>query len=179
MYIQTGDTNKKMYGFGRYLSTISTSSKVIKRLTHYGGALKKSKNNRRVKGNDDDSSLPDFPTLLRTLYKKVHPDLLRARSPIEADANDSSMKELNGVLSSIKVYNEYPPAMVKQISFYVKAPGTDELRKVSLTLRTAGGDCKRLLMSTFEDFFIRTGVHNGAFRWGADYFPKDPPPNAP
>ena len=38
---------------------------------------------------------------------------------MEADVNDSSMKELNGVLSSIKVYGEHPPAMVKNITFYV------------------------------------------------------------
>ena len=145
----------------------------MKRYTHYG-VKKNSNKNRGRKGHQDDESLPEFSTLMRSLYKKVHPDILRARSPIEADVNDSSMKELNGVLSSIKGYNEYPPAMIKQILFYVKAPGSDELKKVSLTLRTAGGDCKRLLMNIFEDFFIRTGVHTGPFRWGSEYFPQDP-----
>ena len=139
--------------------------------------LYQSKSNRSrkgSKGNKEDETLPDFPALLRNLYKKVHPDLLRARSPIEADINDSSMKELNGVLSTLKGYNEYPPAMVKNISFYVKGTGSDELKKVNLTLRTAGGDCKRLLMNTFEDFFFRTGVHTGPFRWGSEYFPQSP-----
>ena len=66
--------------------------------------------------------------------------------------------------------------MVKNISFYVKSQGGDpeELKKVSLQLRTAGGDCRRLLRSTFQDFFSRTGVHVGPFRWGPEYFPTSP-----
>ena len=132
-----------------------------------------------TKGNlESDESLPVFPNLLRNFYKKVHPDLLRAQSPMEADVNDSSMKELNGVLSSIKVYGEHPPAMVKNITFYVRGYSDNgngnELKKVSLQLKTAGGDCKRLLMSTFQDFFGRTGVHSGPFRWGEEHFPAQP-----
>ena len=51
----------------------------------------------------EDESLPLFPVLLRGFYKRVHPDLLRAQSPVEAGVNDSSMKELNSVLSTVKV----------------------------------------------------------------------------
>ena len=129
---------------------------------------------------ESDETLPVFPNLLRSFYKRVHPDLLRAHSPMEADVNDSSMKELNGVLSSIKVYNEHPPAMVKNIVFYVKSSGSksessrDALKNVNLQLKTAGGDCKRSLMKTFQDFFDRTGVHTGPFRWGNEYFPSEP-----
>ena len=127
---------------------------------------------------ESDESLPLFPTLLRNFYKKVHPDLLRAQSPMEAEVNDSSMKELNGVLSSIKVYNEHPPAMVKNIAFYVKgSSGGSGLTKVNLQLKTAGGDCKRSLMRTFQDFFSRTGVHTGPFSWGHEYFPSGPKNN--
>ena len=131
---------------------------------------------QNYKGNvESDESLPVFPNLLRSFYKKVHPDLLRAQSPMEAEVNDTSMKELNGVLSSIKVYNEHPPAMVKNIAFYVKGNNSNKgLTKVNLQLKTAGGDCKRSLMGTFQDFFTRTGVHTGPFRWGNDYFPAEP-----
>ena len=29
-------------------------------------------------------------------------------------------------------------------------------------------------MSTFQDFFGRTGVHSGPFRWGEEHFPAQP-----
>lgn len=129
---------------------------------------------RSPKGNENDESLPDFPSLLRKFYLKIHPDLLRAKAPLEADLNDSSMKDLNGVLSTLKGYNEYPAAMNKQITFYMTVKGSDDLQKITLTLRTAGGDCKRLLMKIFEEFFARTGIHSGSFRWGGEYFPSNP-----
>ena len=63
--------------------------------------------------------------------------------------------------------------MVKNVTFYMKELGdSGNLKKVSLQLRTAGGDCRRLLQSTFQEFFSKTGVHSGPFRWGPEYFPS-------
>ena len=84
------------------------------------------------------------------------------------------MKDLNGVLTTLKVYNEYPAAMNKQITFYMTVKGSNDLQRITLSLRTAGGDCKRLLMKTFEEFFTRTAIHSGPFRWGSEYFPSSP-----
>ena len=146
----------------------------LNKLSYTSSTIQKKKSKRGNRFNDSDLSLPEFPSLIRNLFKKIHPDILRARSPLEADINDSSIKELNGVLSTLKIYNQFPPVMSKTIIFYVKSNDSNDLSQVSLTLNTSGGDCKRMLMTTFESFFKKTGVHTGSFRWGNEYFPSQP-----
>lgn len=131
---------------------------------------------RRNQKIEDLSSLPEFQHLLRQLYKKSHPDLLRASNPDFAEINDTSMQLLNGLLSTIKVYNENPTAMVKAIPFYVRNGQT--IDKIDLKIRTCGGDSRRSLTNSFEDFFfnaqiIDSKVEKGKvpFIWGKDYFP--------
>jgi hypothetical protein len=126
--------------------------------------------------NQDLSPLPQFQHLLRQLYKKSHPDLLRASNPDFAVTNDTSFQLLNGILSTIKVYNEHPAAMVKAIPFYVRNGVIIE--KIDLKIRTGGGFCRRALTVSFEEFFIKaqvidTKVAKGKepFVWDKDYFP--------
>jgi len=45
--------------------------------------------------SNNDSNLPEFQVLLRQLYKKSHPDLLRSSFPSESIINDNSMQLLN------------------------------------------------------------------------------------
>jgi Domain of unknown function (DUF4460) len=123
-----------------------------------------------VKGPE---TIPDFHELLRQLYRKSHPDLLRASHPQFAEVNDSSMQLLNGILSTIKKYNEYPAQIVKTIPFHIR---DGEVIKIAhLKIQTAGGDCRRSLSTSFQNFFLDVGITNketgGSFSWGKDYFP--------
>ena len=117
--------------------------------------------------------VPDFHELLRQLYRKSHPDLLRASHPQLAEVNDSSMQLLNGILSTIKKYNEYPAQIVKTIPFHIR--DGQEIKLAHLRIQTAGGDCRRALSTSFQDFFLAVGITNketgGNFSWGKDYFP--------
>jgi len=45
-----------------------------------------------VNQSSNEENLPDFQSLLRSVYKKTHPDLLRASFPNEAITNDESMQ---------------------------------------------------------------------------------------
>jgi len=128
--------------------------------------------------NPDSSSLPEFQHLLRQLYRKSHPDLLRASHPDFAVINDTSMQLLNGLLSTIKVYNENPKAMVKSIPFHVR--NDQIIEKIDLKIRTSGGDCKRALTASFEEFFVNAQIIDSKvakgkepFIWGKDYFPTE------
>jgi len=38
-------------------------------------------------------------------------------------------------------------------------------------IKTAGGDSRKSLSKSFEQFFEEIGVHKGKFKWGPDYFP--------
>lgn len=116
----------------------------------------------------DDSSLPLFSTLMKKLYMKSHPDLLRAVSEEKATVNDASMQIINGILSTVKENKEFPVASTQSIPFYVRN-GT-EYDLMELRIRTGGGDCRHQLAACFEDFFARTGIHDGRFNWGNDYF---------
>ena len=155
------------------------------RRTYMKHASKYHKNNvrKRVIGGDsistslkDDAEYPIFANLLRQLYRRAHPDILRSANPEYAQINDSSMQLLNGILSTIKQYNEYPSQIIKTIPFYMKSSdGT--LRLVNLSIRTAGGDCRRSMMSSFESFFIDAEIlqrNNAFFVWGKEYFPTEP-----
>lgn len=128
---------------------------------------------------EDAVALPEFQVLLRQLYRKSHPDLLRASHPSAAEVNDSSMQLLNGILTTIKKYNEYPAQIVKTIPFYMKSG--DDLIVVNLKIQTAGGDCRRALTGSFREFFFDTGIiqskTGSQFSWGKDYFPIVPGEN--
>ena len=117
--------------------------------------------------------LPEFQHLLRQLYRKSHPDLIRASHPELAEVNDSSMQLLNGILTTVKKYNEYPPQIVKSIPFHVRKG--ENLELVHLNIKTAGGDCRRSLFTSFKNFFLASGVttaeEGGDFEWGKNYFP--------
>ena len=128
---------------------------------------------------DNAVTLPEFQVLLRQLYRKSHPDLLRASHPEAAEVNDSSMQLLNGILSTIKKFNQFPAQIVKTIPFHIK--NGDQVTVVSLKIQTAGGDCRRSLTGSFRNFFYDSGIigsNVGAqFSWGKDYFPKVPGEN--
>ena len=126
-----------------------------------------------------DENLPSFSTLLRQVYRKAHPDVLRAKFPEHALSNDKSMQVLNGVLSTIKTQNEYPAAIVQTIPFFLLQSDAEGggTRCVELKIKTAGGDCRRTLTQSFESFFeaaITGGGKEGygnRFIWEEDYFP--------
>ena len=127
-----------------------------------------------------DSSLPEFSFLLRQLYRRAHPDLLRASDPLLANDNDESMQTLNGIITTIKTYNEYPAQIHKNITFHLKSNTDKRVERVDLLLHTAGGDCKRQLTVSFEEFFLRSGIlinpredGKDLFVWNKDYFPVE------
>lgn len=145
---------------------ISISSKQKERRKHH--QLKYSNKN-----DNGDSNTPDFQALLRQLYKKSHPDLLRSSYPNESIINDNSMQLLNGVLSAIKSTTEMPPAMRKSIPFYLKSSNSSELKSVSLNINTSGGYSRNQITTTFENFFIEAGItkkDNSKFKWNDDYW---------
>jgi hypothetical protein len=159
--------------------SFSTNSKRDKRLKQQQKYIAKFNIDQN---GDNINQLPDFHSLLRQLYRRAHPDLLRHTCPESADINDASMQILNGILSNIKTFNEFPQAIIKTIPFHLKN-SNGELECKYLSIRTAGGHCKRQLTNTFEIFFKETGilgnegVENGKFQWGKEYFPLTPTTN--
>jgi hypothetical protein len=117
--------------------------------------------------------LPEFAGLLRQFYKQSHPDLLKASHSDHSVTNDQSWQTLNGILSTIKECNSYPPRMVKTIPFYMRSKESPTgVKHVELTIRTGGGDCKKQLTVTFQEFYKKSGISaDGKFVWGKDYFP--------
>jgi hypothetical protein len=82
------------------------------------------------------------------------------------------MQVLNGVLSAVKTYNEYPPQIVKRIPFHMKTVGADTVTCFHLNIITAGGDSKKQITRTFQEFFAKTGIsEDGSFQWDKEYFP--------
>lgn len=124
--------------------------------------------------NQPQEGLPSFAELLRKLYRVSHPDLIRSSHPEEAAVNDSSMQVLNGILSAVKVYNEFPPRIKRKIPFYLRRTGSAELRLVDLSIATSGGDCKHHLTETFTEFFCVAGICDGPFVWDSEFFPMAP-----
>lgn len=123
----------------------------------------------------ESADIPQFAGLLRQFYKQSHPDLIRPTHAHLAVVNDNSWQTLNGILSTVKEVNTYPPRMTKTMPFYVRSkdvPGG--FKQVELTIRTAGGDCKKQLTTTMEEFFIASGISaDGKFVWGKEYFPLE------
>ena len=142
---------------------------------------RKANSNRNSYGSVHSSSveadIPQFAGLLRQFYRQSHPDLLRASHNQQAEVNDQSWQTLNGILSTIKEVNSYPPRMSKNIPFYIRssekdAEGMIVLKHVELRIRTAGGECKKQLTVTLQDFFVTSGISSdGKFSWGKEYFP--------
>lgn len=134
------------------------------------------KNNGKAESATSDAQgetvVPEFALLLRQLYRRSHPDLLRHSHPEFAKVNDTSMQLLNSVLSTIKRPNQYPPRMIQDIPFYLKNGADGSYDKYTLEIRTAGGECKRQLTRTFQTFFAATQLSNeGKFVWSKEYFP--------
>jgi len=120
-----------------------------------------------------DEDAHDFGHLLRSLFKRSHPDLLRHAHPDLAAINDQSIQILNGILSTIKDPNSYPPQMIKDIPLHVRFPPQNHIEEHVLKIRTGGGDCKKHLTEIFQNFFVETKISpDGKFIWGKDYFPK-------
>lgn len=119
--------------------------------------------------------IPQFSGLLRQFYKQTHPDILRASNSEYADVNDQSWKTLNGILTTIKEVNSYPPQMVKTIPFYMRSTASKTgFKTVELRIRTAGGDCKKQLTVTLQNFFMESEISpDGKFQWGKEYFPLE------
>ena len=105
--------------------------------------------------SSDNTDLPQFSTLMRSIYKRCHPDLLRARFPEEASANEQGLQTINSVLDTIKKFNSFPPQIIKTIPLALLSENGNDLRSVTLRIKTAGGDCRRSLTSSFADLFIQ------------------------
>jgi hypothetical protein len=121
------------------------------------------------------ADLPTVNVLLRKLYLRAHPDLFRTTHPELATINDQSMQNLNGILTTIKeiaTENQYPPQIVKTISFHIKnSQNRDQIDCVDLYINTGGGDCRNQLMTSFERFFVQSEIStDGKFQWGKDYY---------
>jgi hypothetical protein len=126
---------------------------------------------RKETPGDSQPPLPNFSDLMRDLYKKGHPDVLRSIDKEKADINDQSFQILNNIITTIKTPG-YPPMMVKTIPFHLKT--TKGTKSTNLHVKTAGGECKRQLSASFEEFFITSGINpTGKFRWGNEHFPVD------
>jgi hypothetical protein len=117
---------------------------------------------------DSDASAPEFANLMKSFYKKSHPDILRSYNIQKADENDTAFQQLNELLSTIKENNSYPPQQNRTLIFNVKENNT--FKKVPLVIKTSGGECRKALYDSFSRFFLAAGVHSGKFVWGKDYF---------
>lgn len=120
--------------------------------------------------NNTNTNNPDFQSLIRQLYKRSHPDILRANNPESAIINDSSMQILNSMLTTIKSFNEHPPALNMKIPFHIKNNKNNKLECKNLVLKTAGGYCKKQITASFEQFFIECDI-GSKFVWNKEYFP--------
>lgn len=113
--------------------------------------------------------LPEFSSLMREMYKKGHPDIVRSADKAKSEINDNSFQVLNGILTTIKT-TAYPPQIIQTIPFYLKTE--TGLRCTELHVKTAGGECKRQVTKSFSDFFIASGIApSGQFKWSKEYFP--------
>lgn len=146
--------------------------------------MKSNKSYNRNKGVAvvDQDVLPQFSTLLRKFYRQTHPDLLRASHPSCADINDKSWQVLNGILSTLKECNSFPPRMIQSIPFYMRVIETEhadsrihnDMSCLELNIVTGGGDCKKQLTKTMQQFFQTSKISlDGKFEWDKAYFPLE------
>ena len=134
--------------------------------------------------------------------KRSHPDLLRAKYPEAADRNEEGLQIINGILSTIKAFNSYPPQLIKRIPLTLLPEGDEkELLQCSLEIKTGGGECKNSLTTSFSDLFLQAGLLQTSFdlpqergklqkkrkrkgkkagnvaplfAWNDEYFPEEP-----
>jgi hypothetical protein len=125
----------------------------------------------------------DFNILLRQLYMKTHPDILRSLNKDMADVNEESMQVLNNILTTIKS-TEYPPKMIKSLPFYIKneiseslpSNSKESMKLVHLNIRTAGGECRKSVTKSFHVFFQEIGLltnKNSSIIFTKEYFPVE------
>ena len=100
------------------------------------------------------NQLPEFNYLIKSFYKKAHPDIIRSHNQQYANENDIAFQQLNSIISTIKT-NEFPPLISKTILFHMKSNDHNStFKQVNLTIRTSGGDCKKSLSKQFQVFVI-------------------------
>lgn len=131
--------------------------------------------NNTIIDKNNDEQLPQFSNLLRQFYRRSHPDVLRSLNVEYADINDQSWQLLNGILSTLKESNTYPPRMIKTIPFYIiNKENQTGFECIELNIKTDGGDCKKKITTTLQDFFIASKISiDGKFHWGKEYFPVE------
>jgi hypothetical protein len=106
----------------------------------------------------EGAELPKFSDLMRKVYKRCHPDLVRSRFPEAASTNEVGLQTINSVLDTIKKFNSFPPQIIQTIPLALLPVEGDELRHVTLRIKTAGGDCKKSLTLSFTDLFLQAGL---------------------
>lgn len=109
-------------------------------------------------GNAKVIEIPKFSELMRKIYKRCHPDLVRSRFPEAASSNEVGLQTINSVLDTIKKFNSFPPQIIQTIPLALLPEDGDELRHVTLRIKTAGGDCRKSLTQSFTDLFLQAGL---------------------
>ena len=148
-------------------------------------------------GGDETAGddLPSFSALMRSVYKRTHPDLLRARFPEAATNNAEALQVINGILTTIKRFNQFPPQIISKIPLSMLTKGGDDVMPVVLNIKTAGGECRKSLTTSFADLFAQAGLlenddsaggkkkgknkgkgKGDVFVWNEGYFPTEPTP---
>ncbi|DAZ97673.1 TPA: hypothetical protein N0F65_009674 [Lagenidium giganteum] len=115
------------------------------------------------KQKENAGCVPQLKDTLRKLYLRTHPDLF-GQYPEQQAQNDSSYKELMGILDSIENNNEFPSAKTLVLPFYLKTPIEGKFKQVSLHLRTSGGACHTLVEAALGKFFEQCGLPS-VFKW--------------
>ena len=87
------------------------------------------------------------------------------RNALEAaDRNEEGLQIINGILSTIKAFNSYPPQLIKRIPLTLLPEGDEtELLQCSLEIKTGGGECKKSLTTSFSDLFLQAGLIQASF----------------
>jgi len=135
---------------GRGLATVSRAQQRKRE------ALQRLRGTSKQTADGPTEEAPRFSVLLKQLYKRTHPDLLRSRCAVSADHNDKQWQVLNGILSSVRGdAGEYPRAISQTMTLYLLGA---TLEPVQLRIQTAGGDCKRSLTKSFTDLFLSAKI---------------------
>jgi hypothetical protein len=116
--------------------------------------------------------------VLKKFFLKVHPDRY-AQYPTIAKANEQSFALLQSFLQHISgsaTDNMPPPAKSEMLVFYTwstapkKESEAPKLRKISVNLRTSGGDCPNMVAKTLTDLFAQASVEPSVFTWDEGYW---------
>ena len=121
---------------------------------------------------------PPLKAVLKKFFLKVHPDRY-AQYPTIAKANEQSFALLQSFLQHISgsaTDNMPPPAKSEMLVFYTwstapkKESEAPKLRKISVNLRTSGGDCPNMVAKTLTDLFAQASVEPSVFTWDEGYW---------